>query len=78
MKNSSILSPDVGPFGLTRLEASVRAIVRAPFVKSPGGGAVDTVVTVRTHRRGARPLLLRVFARMGGIDRNAGARRRGR
>lgn len=39
----------MGPFGLTRFEASIRAIVRASRVKSPAGGAVDTVVTVRTQ-----------------------------
>jgi hypothetical protein len=37
------------PFGLTRLEASTRAMVAASRVKSPAGGAVDTVVTVRTQ-----------------------------
>jgi hypothetical protein len=53
MKKSSIRSPDVTPFGLTRREASTRAIVRASRVKSPGGGAVETVVTVWTQRRAA-------------------------
>ena len=51
MKNSSIRRPDVTPRGLTRLEARTRAMIRAFFVNRPGGGAVDTVVTVWTHRR---------------------------
>jgi hypothetical protein len=46
MKNSSMRRPDVIPFGLTRLDARVRAMVRASFVKSARGGAVETVVTV--------------------------------
>lgn len=51
MKNSNIRRPDVTPFGLTRFDASVFAIVRASFVNSPGGGAVETVLTVRTQSR---------------------------
>ena len=51
MKNSNIRRPDVIPFGLTRFEASVFAIVRASLVNSPGGGAVETVLTVRTQSR---------------------------
>jgi hypothetical protein len=54
MKSSSIRSPEATPFGLTRLDARRRAIVRASRVKSPGGGAVDRVVTVRTQRRFGR------------------------
>jgi hypothetical protein len=46
MKNSSILKPEVTPLGLTRLDARRRAIVRASCVKRPGGGAVETLVTV--------------------------------
>jgi hypothetical protein len=49
MKKSSMRSPEVGPFGLTRADRSARAIVRASLVKSPAGGAVETVVTVRTQ-----------------------------
>lgn len=46
MKKSSILKPDVIPFGLTRLDARTRAMVRASFVNRPRGGAVETVATV--------------------------------
>jgi hypothetical protein len=56
MKNSSILRPEVIPAGLTRLDARLRAMVRASLVKSPGGGAVETVVTVWTQRRRAARL----------------------
>lgn len=51
MKKSNILRPDVMPFRLTRLDASVFAIIRASFVNSPRGGAVETVATVWTQRR---------------------------
>jgi hypothetical protein len=44
--------PDPGPFGETFFDASVRAMVAASLVKSPGGGCVESVVTVRTHRFG--------------------------
>ncbi|HEY3242572.1 MAG TPA: hypothetical protein VGM03_04395 [Phycisphaerae bacterium] len=43
--------PDPIPFGLTRLLAIVRAIVRASLLNSPGGGAVETVVTSCDHFR---------------------------
>ena len=43
--------PEPGPFGDTRREASVRAIVGASFVKSPSGGRVDAVVTDADQRR---------------------------
>jgi hypothetical protein len=46
MKKSSILRPEVIPLGLTRLDASVRAIVAASAVNSPARGKVETVVTV--------------------------------
>jgi len=46
MKNDSMRSPDEGPLGLTRFEASDRAIVRASLVNNPFGGYVDTVLTV--------------------------------
>ena len=58
MKNSSIRRPDVIPFGLTCLDARVRAMVRASFAKRPRGGVVETVVTVWTQRRLS---LLRLF-----------------
>ena len=43
--------PDVGPLGLTRGDARARAMVAASRVNRPGGGAVETVVTVATQRR---------------------------
>ncbi|MGA8538559.1 MAG: hypothetical protein WB566_03625, partial [Terriglobales bacterium] len=46
----SILIPDSGPLGETFPDASVRAIVTALFVNSPGGGCVESVVTVATQR----------------------------
>jgi hypothetical protein len=52
MENVSIHRPDVGPLGLTRGDASVRAMVAASRVNSPGGGVVETVVTLPTRRRG--------------------------
>jgi hypothetical protein len=39
------------PLGLTRLEASVRAMVCASRLKRPSGGEVETVFTPRTQRR---------------------------
>lgn len=60
MKNRSIRKPDVGPFGLTRREASMRPMVSALVVKSPAGGAVETVVTVCTQRRFGRGRGLRL------------------
>ena len=39
------------PFGLTRFDASERAIVSASFVNKPPGGNVETVFTVCTQRR---------------------------
>ena len=42
--------PDAGPFGETRFDASVRAIVAASFVKRPAGGCVASVFTDATHR----------------------------
>jgi len=41
--------PEPGPFGETRLEASVRAIVVALFVNNPAGGWVESVFTRATH-----------------------------
>lgn len=41
--------PEVTPFGDTFFEASVRAMVSALFVKSPGGGCVESVRTFATH-----------------------------
>jgi hypothetical protein len=45
----SIRIPDAGPFGETSFEASTFAIVGALFVKSPGGGCVESVVTFVIH-----------------------------
>jgi len=50
MKYVSIRMPDPGPFGETRLEASVRAIVAALFVNNPAGGWVESVFTLATQR----------------------------
>jgi hypothetical protein len=43
--------PELGPFGETFLDARVRAITAGLFVNKPGGGCVESVVTVRTHFR---------------------------
>ena len=51
MKKVSMRKPDVGPLGLTRGDARARAMVAASRVNRPGGGAVETVVTVATQRR---------------------------
>jgi hypothetical protein len=45
MKYVSILIPEPGPFGETRLLASDRAMAPALFVKSPRGGWVESVFT---------------------------------
>jgi hypothetical protein len=45
MKYVSIRIPESGPLGETFFEASVLAIVGALFVKSPGGGCVESVFT---------------------------------
>lgn len=42
--------PEAVPLGETLFEASTRATVAAPLVKSPGGGCVESVVTPATHR----------------------------
>ena len=44
--------PELGPFGETRFEASVRAMVFASFVNSPAGGWVESVLTLATQRLG--------------------------
>jgi hypothetical protein len=49
MKKVNILIPDPGPLGETFFEASERAIVSAPFVKSPSGGNEETVFTLCDH-----------------------------
>ena len=41
--------PDCGPFGETFFDASVLAITDAFFLKSPGGGWVESVLTFATH-----------------------------
>jgi hypothetical protein len=51
MKNWIMRMPDPIPFGLTRLLAIVRAIVRASLLNSPGGGAVETMLTLCDHFR---------------------------
>lgn len=50
MKKFSIRIPEPGPFGETFLDARELAIVFASFVKSPGGGKVETVFTCPDHR----------------------------
>ena len=42
--------PEVGPLGETFLDANTRAMVGASFVNRPGGGKVETVVTLETQR----------------------------
>src|SRR5438105_768211 len=49
-KNWIMRMPEPIPLGLTFLLAMTRAMVRASFVKVPGGGNVETVFTSRTHR----------------------------
>ena len=41
--------PDPGPLGETLFEARDRAIVSASLVKRPGGGKVETVLTLADH-----------------------------
>ena len=50
MKYVSILIPDPGPLGETFFDASDRAISAALRVKRPGGGCVESVFTLATHR----------------------------
>jgi hypothetical protein len=47
--------PDAGPFGETRFEARVRAIVAASLVNNPAGGWVESVLTLATQRRELDP-----------------------
>ncbi len=49
MKYVSIRSPEPGPFGETSLDARARAIVAAFFANNPGGGWVESVLTLDTH-----------------------------
>jgi len=49
MKNVSMRIPEAGPLGETAFEASHLAMVAALFVNSPGGGAVDVVLTLAIH-----------------------------
>ena len=49
MKYVSMRIPEAGPLGETSFEASVRAIVAASFVNNPGGGCVESVVTLAIH-----------------------------
>jgi hypothetical protein len=46
--------PDPMPFGDTSFRAIVRAISVAEPVNVRGGGKVESVLTCRTHRFGAR------------------------
>jgi len=50
MKYVSIRIPDAGPFGETFFDASARAIAGALFLKRPGSGWVESVVTLATQR----------------------------
>jgi hypothetical protein len=52
MKKDSLRKPETGPLGLTRGRASVRAMVAASRLNSPGGVFVETLVTVLTQRLG--------------------------
>jgi len=42
--------PEAGPFGDTRFDARLLAIVAASVVKSPAGGCVESLVTDATQR----------------------------
>ncbi len=50
MKYVNIRIPEPTPLGETSFEARVRAMVAALFVNNPGGGCVESVFTVATHR----------------------------
>jgi hypothetical protein len=52
--------PDAGPFGETRFEARVRAIVAASLVNNPAGGWVESVLTLATQRRELAGFFLRL------------------
>src|SRR5215831_13438040 len=41
--------PDAGPFGETFFDASVRAMVVALLLNKPGGGRVESVLTLEIH-----------------------------
>jgi len=49
MKYVSMRMPDPGPFGETRVEAKLLAIVAALLVNKPSGGCVESVFTFATH-----------------------------
>ena len=49
MKNVSMRMPEPGPLGETLFEANVRAIVAALLLKRPGGGWVESVLTLALH-----------------------------
>ncbi|MGH9590853.1 MAG: hypothetical protein ACRD25_10670 [Terracidiphilus sp.] len=63
IKNVNMRIPELGPFGDTFFDARDFAIVSASFVKSPGGGKVETVFTFPDHRFGlvAEALLARAM-----------------
>jgi hypothetical protein len=42
--------PEPGPLGETLFEARVLAIVMPLLVNNPGGGCVESVFTLATHR----------------------------
>jgi hypothetical protein len=50
MKYVNMRIPEPTPFGETFFEARPRAIVAALFVNNPGGGCVESVFTLPTHR----------------------------
>jgi len=56
MKYWSIRMPEPIPLGLTLRLAMMRAIAAASFVKVPGGGKVDAVLTRLTHRLRTRAI----------------------
>jgi hypothetical protein len=49
MKYVSIRIPETGPLGETFREANAFAIVAALLVNKPGGGCVESVVTLAIH-----------------------------
>lgn len=72
--------PELGPFGETFFEARVRAMVEALLVNSPGGGCVESVLTLDTHLfpvLGMKPPLRQRFHLVGsriGLDLMLGVR----
>lgn len=51
-KYVNMRSPETGPFGDTFFDARLRAMAAALLVNSPGGGWVESVLTLLTQRFG--------------------------